>query len=279
MNPYDVLGLQPSCSLQDIRKAYKCIALQNHPDKLHNVEDNTRKACEERFKNATVAYHILLEQHGKVEPHPTGPEYWKAMWEQMESFLSKQNTQNIIESIVDVATKYIRVKRHRVRMPVSLDDIYNKKERKVEFFLKGIETPVCTTLNCGDYPETSFEYHDEDGKHHLVYVTFCVKSHPLFDIESGGHLETTMQVSWNDFIQGCELKIPYFNGSYVATFLNPFQDISEPIIVSGKGITPDHDLVIYVDLQTPLQDAWEHITASERSAFMGTLKKIFPERT
>lgn len=278
MNPYEVLGLQPSCSIYDIKKAYKHIALRNHPDKLHDVSEAQRKACEEQFKNATVAYHILIEQHGKVEKQ-TDPEYWKTMWEKMEIFLSGQSTQHILESIVDVATKYISVKRHKVKLPVSLEDVYNKKERKVEFVLKGVESPVCTVINCGDYPDTSFEYIDSQGKHHLVYVSLLEKQHPQFHIEDGGDLETTVYIPWNDFIEGCDIRIPFFNNTFVATKLTPFQDISQPIVVSGKGINQQHDLVIYVDLQTPCQEAWQDISAPERCMLLEMLKKLFAERT
>ena len=203
MNPYDVLGLQPSCSMHDIKQAYKRIALHTHPDKLHDVDDHERKKYEEQFKNATVAYHILIEQHGNVQKQ-SDPSYWKTMWENMEQFLAQHHTQDILESIVDVATRYIRVKRHRVKLPVTLEDIYNKRERKIEFILKGIRYPVCANINCGDYPETSFEYHDDDGKHHLVYVSLQEKSHSHLHLEDGGDVVTTVYISWDEYIQGCE---------------------------------------------------------------------------
>jgi len=51
---YEVLGVAKDASKDDIKKAYRRLAIANHPDK--NPGD---KAAEERFKEATEAYEVL----------------------------------------------------------------------------------------------------------------------------------------------------------------------------------------------------------------------------
>jgi molecular chaperone DnaJ len=51
---YEVLGVPKDAVKDDIKKAYRRLAIQNHPDK--NPGD---KAAEERFKEATEAYEVL----------------------------------------------------------------------------------------------------------------------------------------------------------------------------------------------------------------------------
>jgi molecular chaperone DnaJ len=57
---YEVLGVQKNASKDDIKKAYRKLAIQYHPDK--NPGDKT---AEEKFKEATEAYEILSDDQKK----------------------------------------------------------------------------------------------------------------------------------------------------------------------------------------------------------------------
>ena len=53
---YEVLGVAKDASAEEIKKAYRKITKENHPD-LHPGD----KACEERFKEANEAYEVLSD--------------------------------------------------------------------------------------------------------------------------------------------------------------------------------------------------------------------------
>ena len=57
---YEVLGIQKNASKDDIKKAYRKLAIQYHPDK--NPGD---KQAEEKFKEATEAYEVLADDRKK----------------------------------------------------------------------------------------------------------------------------------------------------------------------------------------------------------------------
>ena len=53
---YEVLGVSKTATEEEIKKAYRKIALQNHPDTHPND-----KEAEERFKEASEAYEVLSD--------------------------------------------------------------------------------------------------------------------------------------------------------------------------------------------------------------------------
>lgn len=59
---YDVLGVSKSADEKEIKKAYRKIALQFHPDK--NPDDPT---AEEKFKEAAEAYEVLSDPQKKAQ--------------------------------------------------------------------------------------------------------------------------------------------------------------------------------------------------------------------
>jgi molecular chaperone DnaJ len=58
---YEVLGIDKSASKEDIRKAYRKMAMQYHPDR--NPDD---KSAEEKFKEAAEAYEVLNNDDKKA---------------------------------------------------------------------------------------------------------------------------------------------------------------------------------------------------------------------
>lgn len=74
---YSVLGVNKSSSPEEIKKAYRKLALQYHPDR-----NKGNKASEEKFKEVTKAYEVLSDPQKKQ----TYDQYGEAAFEQGNPF-------------------------------------------------------------------------------------------------------------------------------------------------------------------------------------------------
>lgn len=68
---YDILGVSRQASEKEIKRAYRKLAHELHPDK--NPDDH---AAEERFKEATVAYDVLSDAQKRKRYDRVGPAGW-----------------------------------------------------------------------------------------------------------------------------------------------------------------------------------------------------------
>ena len=59
---YKVLGISPSATDDEVRKAYKQMALKYHPDKVSTLGEDVQKAAEEKFKNVQEAYSKIKKE-------------------------------------------------------------------------------------------------------------------------------------------------------------------------------------------------------------------------
>ncbi|MBQ0006855.1 MAG: DnaJ domain-containing protein, partial [Alistipes sp.] len=61
---YTVLGLSRDASDEDVKKAYRVMAMKHHPDKVSSLGDDVRKAAEEKFKSIQDAYEKIKKERG-----------------------------------------------------------------------------------------------------------------------------------------------------------------------------------------------------------------------
>ncbi len=61
-NPYEVLGITKTASIEEIRAAYRQLANQYHPDKVAHLGEEFKVLAEKRFKEIQKAYQELKSQ-------------------------------------------------------------------------------------------------------------------------------------------------------------------------------------------------------------------------
>ena len=60
-NLYNILGVSPSASSEDIKKAYRSLAMRHHPDR------NAHPGAERRFNAIKTAYELLSDPKKRTE--------------------------------------------------------------------------------------------------------------------------------------------------------------------------------------------------------------------
>lgn len=60
-NPYHILGVSPKATLDEIKKAYRSLAMRHHPDR------NAHEHAETRFNSIKTAYELLSDPHKRAQ--------------------------------------------------------------------------------------------------------------------------------------------------------------------------------------------------------------------
>ena len=71
MNPYQVLGISPSASQEEIREAYMKLVKKYHPDRYQ--DSNLKKQAEDKMKQINAAYDMLTKKQSGSSSSSYGP--------------------------------------------------------------------------------------------------------------------------------------------------------------------------------------------------------------
>ena len=63
---YKILEIEPSASDEELKKAYRKMAMKYHPDKVSHLGDDFRKSADEKFKKVNEAYEKIKKERNLV---------------------------------------------------------------------------------------------------------------------------------------------------------------------------------------------------------------------
>ena len=174
---YKILGITKSATDEDIKKAYKTLALRYHPDK-----NNSPKSTQ-IFMEITKAYQVLLNGRADVT-HP-------------EARSSADCDQAPLEELLTGCTKKVQIKR------IVMTHYGQSRRRVDEIFTINVKpglktgTKIIFRMKSGQ---------DSVGARDTVFV-IREKPHPLFK-RDGSDIKYIVKVTPQEALSGCSVTVP-----------------------------------------------------------------------
>jgi curved DNA-binding protein len=237
MDHYNTLGVLRDASQEEIKKAYRKLAMTHHPDRGGNPAE---------FQKLNDAYEVLSDaskrqQYDNPATHMNNP------------FMGQQFDQHNFD-LSDIFSHIFGGTRHagvhqkqvfRTQVAISLVDVYNGKEHSLQLStptgVKVINVKVPTGINHGD--QVRYENVIDSG---TLIIVFHVIPDLRFD-RNGNDLSCNLPISVLDLIIGTKVKFTTIAGKTIEVTIPPNTQPSQQIRLPGLGMPIKNSPNIYGD--------------------------------
>lgn len=259
---YQILGVQPSASAEDIKKAYRSSAMKHHPD---------RGGDEVKFKEVEEAYRTLSDQNKRAEydmmrqggprmQFNQGPgfhDFADMFGGGFDPFASRSNPFN------DMFGR--RVPRNRdlnIHCQISLLDAYLGKQLEASYKMPSGKTQtVVINVPAGINHGETIRYQGlgDDSVAHAprghLNVTIVITPDAVFT-RQGDDLYTTLEITPIDAMIGCKKQVSTIDGQSRMIDIRSGVETGVEYAVAGQGFPNVNNgrkgrFVIVVKIKTP----------------------------
>jgi DnaJ-class molecular chaperone len=251
-DPYDVLGVDRSASLEDIRKAYRNLAKKLHPD----LNPGNREA-EARFKEVAGAYDLLSDKEKRQryddgEIDATGAErprqrFYKDYATQSDSPYGNASGFADFAESDDILTEFLRQQAHAranarghdisYRLPVEFLDAVNGGTIRLDLPQGGtLDVKIPPGIEDGQVLRLRGKGVPGRGKGEAgdALVEISIKPHRFFTRE-GDDIDVEIPVTLTEAVLGGRINVPTPSGPVTMT-LPKHANTGTVLRLKGKGI-------------------------------------------
>lgn len=244
-NYYQILGVSKNASAEEIKKAYRKLAHQHHPDK--------QGGDEARFKEINEAYQVLSNPQKKSQYDRFGQTFDGGMgggnpfggqnpfggfeWD-------FQGNPEGFGDIFDIFNQFARAARARgadvrVEHRISLEDAYRGLDNKFKIRLHSGEKEISIKIPAGveDGQAIKIAGAGEMGERVPgdLYVIIRVLPHRQFE-RRGADLWMAKEVKLRDILLGYKFSVPEISGGEAEFEVPVGHNLREPVRIAGKGM-------------------------------------------
>ena len=282
---YQSLGLQKGASAEEIKKAYRKLAVKYHPDK--NPGD---RSAEDRFKEINEAYAVLSDPQKKAQYDQFGSSGFHQRYSQEDIFrgfdvsdlfkdMGLGGSDDIFSRIFGGAggfqqqrgrgfgTRRQRGEDFTMELKVSFREAYSGCEKKVAFSKNGKREELVVKVPAGVENGSRLRLQGKGGEgvgggpQGDIYLTIVVGSDAQF-VREGDDIITERQITFSESALGCSLEVPTLEGTKrikVPAGIQPGTKIRlKGLGFAHMGSTGKGDLYVRVGLKVP-----EHLSPEQ----------------
>ena len=276
---YEILGVRKGASPEELKKAYRELALKSHPDR---VPPEKKKEAEDKFKEISEAYAVLsdpqkrslydqyghagVDQKFRQEDIFRGTDF-RSVFEGFGDFDFGGGIADIFGDLgFDLFGTGSRRKRRassaRVErsldrespFPVTLEEAYHGAQKTVSHQGRTLTVTVPAGVKTGSRLRMKGEGDSHGRERGDLYLVVDVQPHPVFQRE-GSDVLTEVSATLPQALLGAELRVPTLGGSVVMTIPAGTQSGST-FRLRGKGMpdlrgTARGDELVKVTVQIP----------------------------
>lgn len=224
MDYYDTLGVPRTASPEEIKKAYRKLAMEHHPD---------RGGDNNKFQEISVAYNTLSDPDKKAAYDSPQPQF-SGFQHDMNGFDLNDIFAHVFGQQNNPFGHRNQQQIYRTRVTVSLVDVYNGADQVLKLNtpqgLKVINIKLPKHLHTGS--QIRYENVVEKG---VLIVEFVVLPDLRFD-RKGDDLYANLPVSVLDLITGTKVQFTTISNKTLEVTIRPQTQPWMQLKISGEGM-------------------------------------------
>lgn len=251
---YELLGVSKNSTQDQIKKAYRKLAVQWHPDK----NPDNRDEAEAKFKKISEAYQILSKPEERKKYDMYGKEGLQPGFGQAGAYhfyTDDIDPYELFEEMFGSSFGFFGFKPKTAGIPKTPDTVSALECSLEEIYCGGVKTLKYIRNNCGQPEEIQLDVNIQQGWQEGTKITFESKGdirygmkagnlililrlieHDIWDKDDDFNLHATMDLNLQEALEGCNKKIQLLDEEMYSVEIPPLQDSMEEVVVPDKGM-------------------------------------------